>query len=100
MLTDKLDAQAMATALNVYATAASLGGSATSSYGFSVSTYGLGDSTWNVGSDGAAFNVDNNSTLTVMQILQAWDQRANKSSKSIRQMAIDVFGGINARGGI
>lgn len=100
VLTDKLDAQVMATALNVYATDASLGGSAAASYGFAVSTYGLGDSTWNIGSDGAAFNVANNSTLTIMQILQDWDQQNNKSNKSIRQLALDVFGGINAKGGI
>jgi hypothetical protein len=100
VLTDKLDAQVMATALNVYATDVSLGGSAAASYGFAVSAYGLGDSAWNVGSDGAAYNVANNSTLTVMQILQDWDQQANKTSKSIRQLALDVFGGINAKGGI
>jgi hypothetical protein len=100
LLKDKLDAQVMATALNVYATDVSLGGSAAGSYGFAVSVYGLGDSTWNIGSDGAAFNVANNSTLTVMQILQDWDQQNNKTSKTIRQLAIDVFGGINAKGGI
>jgi fibronectin-binding autotransporter adhesin len=100
VLTDKLDAQVMATALNVYATDSSLGGSFAASYGFAVGTYGLGDSTWNIGSDGAAFNVANNSTLTVMQVLQDWDQQANKTSKSIRQLALDVFGGINAKGGI
>lgn len=100
VLKDKLDAQAMATALSVYATDASLGGSAAASYGFNVGTYGLGDSTWNVGADGAAFNVANNSTLTVLQILQDWDRQANKTDKTIRQLAIDVFGGINARGGI
>jgi len=51
VLKDKLDAQAMATALNVYATNASLGGSAAAGYGFNVSQYGLGDSSWNIGSD-------------------------------------------------
>jgi fibronectin-binding autotransporter adhesin len=100
VLTDKLDAQAMATALSVYATDASLGGAAAASYGFSVGAYGLGDSTWNIGADGAAFNVANNSTLTVLQILQDWDQQTNKTDKTIRHMAIDVFGGINSKGGI
>ncbi|HXE51473.1 MAG TPA: SdrD B-like domain-containing protein, partial [Tepidisphaeraceae bacterium] len=100
VLTDKLDAQVMATALNVYATNQSLGGVAAAYYGFAVSQYGLGDSTWNVGSDGAAFNVGNNSVLTVMQILQDWDQQTSKSTKSIRQLALDSFGGINAKGGI
>ena len=71
-------------------------GSAASSYGFTVGAYGSGDNTWNIGSDGAAFNVANNSTLTVMQTLQDWDQQTSKNVKSIRQKALDVFGGINA----
>jgi len=35
-----------------------------------------------------------------MQILQDWDQQTSKNNKSIRQLALDVFGGINARGGL
>ena len=93
LLKDKLDAQVMATALNVYATDVSLGGSAASSYGFTVGTYGLGDSTWNIGSDGAAFNVANSTTWTVMQILQDWDQQTNKTNSTLRKLALDVFGG-------
>ena len=100
VLKDKLDAQFMATALNVYATDASLGGVASASCGFSVGQYGLGDSTWNVGSDGAAFNVANNTTLTVMQLLQDWDQQTNKSNTTLRKQALDAFGGINGKGGI
>ena len=48
VLSDKLDAQVMATALNVYATNSALGGGAAVSYGFSAGQYGLGDSTWNI----------------------------------------------------
>jgi hypothetical protein len=97
---DKLDAQLMATALNVYATNASLGGSSAASYGFAVGSYGLGDSTWNVGADGAAFGVANNSTLTVIQILQDWDQQANKGNTSLKKLALDTFNGINSKGGL
>jgi hypothetical protein len=100
VLKDKLNAQIMSTALNVYATNASLGGSAAATYGFSVGTYGLGNSTWNIGADGAAFGVANNTTLTVLQILQAWDQNTSKTNTSMRKLAIDVFGGINDRGGV
>jgi len=82
------------------ATLQALGGLAAAYYGFTVGTYGLGDSTWNIGADGAAFNVSNNTTLTVMQILQDWDQQANKNSTSLRKLALDVFGGINGRGGL
>lgn len=100
VLKDKLDAQFMATALNVYATDQSLGGTYAASYGFSVGQYGLGDSTWNVGSDGAAFGVVNNSTLTVLELVQNWDQQTNKSDSTLRKMALDLFGGINSKGGI
>ena len=101
--TDKLDAQIMATALNVYATNQSLVGAAASyaaSYGLTVTQYGLGGSSWNIGSDGGAFNVSNNSTLTVLQILQDWDKQANKSSSTLRKLALDTFGGINGKGGV
>jgi hypothetical protein len=35
-----------------------------------------------------------------MQILQDWDQKANKSDSSLRKLALDVFGGINSKGGV
>jgi hypothetical protein len=100
VLKDKLDAQFMATALNVYATDASLGGSHAGGYGFTIGTYGLGNSTWSVSSDGTAFSVANNASLTVMQLLQAWDQQAKKSNTALRKLALDAFGGINSAGGI
>ena len=62
--------------------------------------YGLGNSTWTVGSDGAAFSVSNNTTLTVMQLLQDWDQQISKSSTTLRKLALDAFGAINGKGGI
>jgi hypothetical protein len=100
VLKDKLDAQVMATALNVFATNASLGGATAASYGFKVSQYGLGDSTWNIGAGGNALGVTNNSTLTVMQTLQDWDSQADKTSSALRKLALDVFGGINGKGGL
>ena len=42
-----------------------------------------------------AFGVANGSTLTVMQILQAWDQVADPNNWALRHMAKDVFGNIN-----
>src|SRR5262249_26150173 len=63
----KLDAQVLATALSVYATNATLDSTqAAAQYGFTVSGYGLGTATFNVGSNGAAFGVANNTSLTVM----------------------------------
>ena len=41
----------------------------------------------------------NNSTLTVTQILQDWDQQANKDGTRLRKLALDIFGGINGNGG-
>ena len=81
VLKDKLDAQVMATALSVYATNNSLGGLQATPYGFSAGTYGLGDATWNIGASGAAFGVSNNTTLTVLQILQDWDGQTDKGAE-------------------
>jgi hypothetical protein len=101
----KLDAEVLATALNVFATTSSLGGTAATKYGFTVTAAGLGVATANVGSDGAAFGVPNNTTLTVMQILlQANTQAVSgilyKANTSLRPLALVVFDGINVAGGI
>ena len=107
----KLDAQLMATALSVYATDSSLGGNGAAAYGFQVSQYGLGNATYNVGSNGAAFDVDNNTTLTVMDILLAadrfalngilyYDLNTAMANAMLRKMANSVFAGINESGDI
>src|SRR5205807_478867 len=67
----KLEAQVLATALNVYATTLSLGGTAAGAYGFKVTAAGLGADSFNVGSNGQAFGVANNTTLNVYQLLKA-----------------------------
>src|SRR5262249_11910868 len=71
----QVDAQMLATALNVYATTQSLGGSAGAVYGFVVTANGLGASSVNVGADGAAFGVANNTKRNVYQLLLAANQR-------------------------
>jgi hypothetical protein len=64
-------AQTFAVALAVYATDPTLGGgSASAGQGFTVQPGGTGSDTFNVGSNGAAFGVANNTSLTVLQILQ------------------------------
>src|SRR5205085_11750476 len=66
----KLDAQLLATALNVYVTNATLDSTkVAASYGFTVRGDGVGTATVNVGSSGDAFGVANNSVLTVMDLL-------------------------------
>jgi hypothetical protein len=101
----KLDAQVLATALNVYATTTSLGGQAGAQYGFTVTVAGLGGSTFNVGSSGAAFGVPDDTTLTVSQILKAANQQAvngvlYNGDLTLRDLAISVFDGINQAGDI
>jgi RHS repeat-associated protein len=102
---DKLDAQVLDTALDVYATTLSLGSTAASAYGFTVSALGLGASSYNVGSSGAAFGVANNTTLNVYQILKAANKQAvtgvlYNGNKTLRSQANTVFTGINQAGGI
>jgi hypothetical protein len=72
----KVQAQVLATALNVYATTSALGGTAGVAYGFTVSASGLGARSVSVGHDGAAFGVANNTTLTVYALLVAVDRQA------------------------
>lgn len=67
----KVDAQFMATALNVYFTNRNLAGDVGSSYGLAVSDTGLGVRVVNVGSRGAAFGVDDGTDWTVTQLLLA-----------------------------
>jgi hypothetical protein len=100
-----LDAQVLATALNVYATTLSLGGTAAQAYGFTVSADGLGAATENVGGNGAAFGLADNTTLDVYQLLLAADQRATggvlyNGDHALVAMAVSVFGDINDRGGL
>jgi hypothetical protein len=101
----KVEAQVLATALNVYATTAALGGSAAQAYGFTVSAAGLGARTYNVGNKGAAFGVANNTTLNVYQLLRAVNQRAVKGvlyggNTTLRQQAADLFAALNDAGSI
>jgi hypothetical protein len=102
----KLDAQVLATALSVYATNATFDSTqVAAAYGFTVSGNGVGTATVNVGSNGDAFGVANNSTLTVMDLLLATDlQSVNgllyNGNATRRSHANDVFSAINQAGNI
>jgi hypothetical protein len=101
----KLDAQVLDTALDVYATTLSLGGTAAQAYGFDVTAYGLGASDYNVGTNGAAFGVANNTTLTVFAILEGADCLAvngvlYNGDSTLCKEALNVFSGINSLGGL
>ncbi len=104
----KTTAQVMCMALGVYASTQSLGGATGSSYGFAITANGLGASTYNVGSNGAAFGVANNITLTVFQLLNSINSQASagalysgsSSQSSYTNAANTVVNGINTQGDI
>ena len=101
----KLNASVLATALDLYATTRSLGGTVAKAYGFTVTDAGLGASSVNVGSNGAAFDVRDKTTLNVYEILTATNKQAINGvlynrNNLLRHEALNVLGGIDASGGI
>jgi hypothetical protein len=102
----KLDAQVLATALNVYATNATLDATGVSAqYGFTVHGNGVGTAAVNVGTSGDAFGVANNTTMTVMDLLVAADAQAVNGvlyggNATKRKEANDVFSAVNQAGGL
>jgi uncharacterized delta-60 repeat protein len=101
----KVDAQVLATALSVYATSATLDSTAVAApYGFAVGGDGLGAAAVSVGSDGDAFGVANNTTMTVMDLLLATDAQAVNGvlyagNATKRSHANDVYSFVNQAGG-
>jgi protocatechuate 3,4-dioxygenase beta subunit len=105
--TKQLQANVLATVFAVYVTDTDwAGGSYAASYGFNVSTTGVKNDYFNIGTSGAAFGVQDDSILTVWQILQATNARASGGvlwsgySSAIKTKALWVFVGINGEGGI
>ena len=102
----KLDAQVLATALSVYATNATLDSTqAAAKYGFTVSGYGVGTATFNVGSNGDAFGVANNTSMTVLDLLLATEAQAvngllYNGNTARRNEANAVYSALNQAGGI
>jgi hypothetical protein len=102
----KLDAQVLATALSVYVTNATLDPTlVAASYGFTVSGDGAGTAAVNVGSNGDAFGVANNSTMTVMDLLLATDAQAvngllYNGNAAKRNHANTIYSAVNQAGDI
>jgi hypothetical protein len=102
----KLDAQVLATALAVYVTDGTLDNTGVGTqYGFTVSGNGVATATVKVGSNGAAFGVADNTTMTVMDILLATDSQAvngllYNGDTVKRNKANNVFSAINEVGGL
>ena len=64
----KVDAQFMAVALATYFTRSDLAGSAAADYGCNVTQTGIGTKVVNVSTNGDAFNITDNTHLTIMQL--------------------------------
>jgi hypothetical protein len=96
----KTQAQVMAGALAVYFTTSSLGGgSASAGYGFNVTPGGTGSKTYNVGTLGTALGLQNNTSYTVLQLLQAANSHCPFNS-TVYDALNDIFNGINQKGDI
>jgi len=110
----KTDAQVMATALAVYVTNQTLAGTTAAAYGFLVTADGVGAATFTVGTNGAAFGVANGSTMSVLDLLLAVNDRSHNGvlfdvdgsgqisslEAAYRAMADVVFTAINEAGGV
>lgn len=117
----KVDAQFMAVAFATYFTSSNLAGNAAGSYGFNVTDTGIGTNIVNVGANGAAFNVADNTDLTILQLLQTtnamtdtpdhqdgsasiYDQdgdgHIDEEEAALRAMANEIFSMINEGGDI
>lgn len=111
----KMDAQIMAVALATYVTNENLAGTVAASYGFLVTENGVGVSTFNVGDSGEAFDVADNSELSILDLLFATnalsvdgvlydmdgDGDADDSFETLlRTLANDVYSAINEAGDI
>ncbi len=100
-----VEAEVLATALNVYATTQSLRGVTWQACGFTVSAAGLGVDSFNVGADGPAFNVAKKSVLTVLQLLQAVDRQAVSGvlydgDPTLQKLAYHLLHALNKPGSI
>ncbi len=109
----KLDAQVLAVALATYVTNQTLAGTTAAAYGFLVSEHGVGIATFNVGCSGSAFGVDDNTEMTVLDMLLATDERTvdgvlydngdgliDSLEAALRAMANEVYSAINEQGEI
>jgi uncharacterized protein (TIGR03118 family) len=74
-------------------------------YGFTVLGDGVGTATFNVGSNGDAFGVSSNSTMTVLDLLLATNEQAMggwlyRGNATRRSHANNVYSALNQAGGI
>jgi hypothetical protein len=101
----RLEAEMLATALNLYATTQSLGGAPGAAFGFAVSDAGLGASTYDVGVSGRALRLANDRRYSVFTLLRRANRLAGvgvipDGAPFGRPLTWSVFHGINTSGGI
>lgn len=111
----KMDAQVMAVALASYVTNETLAGTTAASFGFLVTENGVGTTTFDIGDHGAAFGVADYTTMSVLDILLATNDRTTNGllydldgdgdaddnlETLLRTMANDVYNAINEQGEI
>ena len=110
----KMDTQVMAMAFATYVTNETLAGSTAADFGFMVTQNGVGVSTFNVGSNGYAFAVENDSDVTILDLLLATDNYSingilydldedgdadDELEILFRTIANNVYSSINEQGG-
>ena len=114
----KVDAQFMATTLSVYFTNRNLGGEIGSQYGLNVTDTGLATKIVNVGAAGAAFEVDDETNISIWGLLQSTNQMTDvhneltgfaaiydrngdgvidEDEATLRCLANDIYASINER---
>jgi hypothetical protein len=105
-LAAKVNTAVLATAFNCYATSSDLaGGTMAAAYGFNVTAQGSGYDTVNVGSNGAAFGVANNTTISILQALNATNAQAvngilYNGNTTLQNEALTTYTSIDSTGGI
>lgn len=98
-----VQAEALTTALNIYATTASLGGAQGNAAGFPVTDAGLGATLYNVGLNGAAFGVPDNTDESILNLLLGVNAQTvtgvpyagNPNQSQLQQEALTVLTAIN-----
>lgn len=117
----KVDAQFMAVAFATFFTSRNLAGDVAANFGFNVTDTGIGTKIINVNTSGAAFDVEDFTDLTIMQLLLATDSMTDQpdvelgfasiydkdgngiidaQEAALRSMANLIYTGINEQGDI
>ena len=97
----KTGAQILGVALATYLTSSTLAGNVAAPYGFNVSPGGIGGKTYNVGANGSPIGLSNNTSYTILQLLQQASAIACGSPTQAQLNALNViFDGINESGDI